>query len=84
MRKACGESHMKSILAVGELCNLTNIYRASLVAMMAGSDFIKTSTGMIFFRYITKENYIVNLFRERDCECNTAHWSGHVPRHSSL
>nr|SVE86222.1 EOG090X08W6 [Daphnia similis]SVE86850.1 EOG090X08W6 [Daphnia similis]SVE87476.1 EOG090X08W6 [Daphnia similis] len=45
MRKACGESHMKSILAVGELCNLTNIYKASLVAMMAGSDFIKTSTG---------------------------------------
>nr|CAG4649470.1 EOG090X08W6 [Scapholeberis mucronata]SVE93716.1 EOG090X08W6 [Scapholeberis mucronata] len=45
MRKACGESHMKSILAVGELCNLTNVYKASLVAMMAGSDFIKTSTG---------------------------------------
>jgi len=36
---------MKSILAVGELSNLTNVYRASLVAMMAGSDFIKTSTG---------------------------------------
>nr|CAG4648737.1 EOG090X08W6 [Polyphemus pediculus] len=45
MRKACGESHMKSILAVGELSNLTNVYRSSLVAMMAGSDFIKTSTG---------------------------------------
>lgn len=45
MRKACGESHMKSILAVGELSTLTNVYRASLVAMMAGSDFIKTSTG---------------------------------------
>jgi len=45
MRKACGDAHMKSILAVGELSNLTNVYRASLVAMMAGSDFIKTSTG---------------------------------------
>ena len=45
MREACGDSHMKSILAVGELSNLTNVYRASLVAMMAGSDFIKTSTG---------------------------------------
>nr|CAG4641828.1 EOG090X08W6 [Eurycercus lamellatus] len=45
MRKACGESHMKSILAVGELATLTNVYKASLVAMMAGSDFIKTSTG---------------------------------------
>lgn len=45
MRKACGEAHMKSILAVGELGTLTNVYKASLVAMMAGSDFIKTSTG---------------------------------------
>jgi len=45
MREACGDSRMKSILAVGELSNLTNVYRASLVAMMAGSDFIKTSTG---------------------------------------
>nr|CAG4640996.1 EOG090X08W6 [Eulimnadia texana] len=45
MREACGEAHMKSILAVGELSTLTNVYRASLVAMMAGSDFIKTSTG---------------------------------------
>ena len=53
MRKACGESHMKSILAVGELCNLTNVYRASLVAMMAGSDFIKTSTGISYFNCIS-------------------------------
>nr|CAG4638561.1 EOG090X08W6 [Cyclestheria hislopi] len=45
MKNACGSAHMKSILAVGELSNLTNVYRASLVAMMAGSDFIKTSTG---------------------------------------
>nr|CAG4636305.1 EOG090X08W6 [Eubosmina coregoni]SVE69897.1 EOG090X08W6 [Eubosmina coregoni] len=45
MRKACGEAHMKSILAVGELSTLTNVYKASLIAMMAGSDFIKTSTG---------------------------------------
>ena len=45
MRKACGEAHMKSILAVGELGTLTNVYKASLVAMMAGSDFIKTSSG---------------------------------------
>jgi deoxyribose-phosphate aldolase len=52
MRKACGESHMKSILAVGELCNLTNVYRASLVAMMAGSDFIKTSTGISFSKFV--------------------------------
>ncbi|XP_033103162.1 deoxyribose-phosphate aldolase-like [Anneissia japonica] len=44
-REACGEAHMKSILATGELGSLTNVYKASLVAMMAGSDFIKTSTG---------------------------------------
>ncbi|CAO2607044.1 Deoxyribose-phosphate aldolase [Lemmus lemmus] len=44
-RKACGEAHLKTILATGELDSLTNIYKASLVAMMAGSDFIKTSTG---------------------------------------
>jgi deoxyribose-phosphate aldolase len=44
-REACGEAHLKSILATGELATLTNVARASLVAMMAGSDFIKTSTG---------------------------------------
>jgi len=44
-REACGEAHMKSILATGELATLGNVARASMVAMMAGSDFIKTSTG---------------------------------------
>src|SRR4051794_29211114 len=44
-REACGEAHMKSILATGELATLTNVARASVVAMQAGSDFIKTSTG---------------------------------------
>jgi deoxyribose-phosphate aldolase len=46
MREACGNAHMKAILATGDLKTLTNVYRASMVAMMAGSDFIKTSTGM--------------------------------------
>ncbi|XP_028914373.1 deoxyribose-phosphate aldolase isoform X1 [Ornithorhynchus anatinus] len=44
-RQACGDAHLKTILATGELGSLTNVYRASVVAMMAGSDFIKTSTG---------------------------------------
>jgi deoxyribose-phosphate aldolase len=44
-RDACGDAHMKSILATGELATLTNVARASVVAMQAGSDFIKTSTG---------------------------------------
>lgn len=44
-REACGDAHMKTILGTGELATLTNVARASLVSMMAGSDFIKTSTG---------------------------------------
>lgn len=44
-RKACGEAHLKVILATGELATLRNVYRASLTAMMAGADFVKTSTG---------------------------------------
>ena len=44
-REACGDAHMKTILATGELATMTNIARASMVAMQAGSDFIKTSTG---------------------------------------
>ena len=44
-REACGPAHMKAILATGELATLTNVARASMVAMMAGADFIKTSTG---------------------------------------
>ncbi len=45
MRAACGEAHIKAILATGELGTLRNVARASLVCMMAGADFIKTSTG---------------------------------------
>jgi deoxyribose-phosphate aldolase len=44
-RAACGESHMKAILATGELATLNNVARASVIAMQAGADFIKTSTG---------------------------------------
>ena len=44
-REACGHAHLKTILGTGELGTLTNVYKASLVAMMAGSDVIKTSTG---------------------------------------
>lgn len=52
-KEACGESHMKAILATGELGTLRNVARASIVCMMAGADFIKTSTG--------KENINANL-----------------------
>ncbi len=45
MRDACGQSHLKAILATGDLKTQRNVYKASMVAMMAGADFIKTSTG---------------------------------------
>lgn len=44
-RGACGDAHLKAILATGELATLSNVARASWVAMQAGADFIKTSTG---------------------------------------
>ncbi len=44
-RAACGHAHLKAILATGELATLKDVGRASMVAMMAGADFIKTSTG---------------------------------------
>lgn len=45
MREACGAAHMKAILATGDLATLRAVYAASMVAMQAGADFIKTSTG---------------------------------------
>ena len=44
-RKACGDAHIKTILGTGELATLNNVAKASLVCMLAGADFIKTSTG---------------------------------------
>jgi deoxyribose-phosphate aldolase len=44
-RKACGAAHLKTILATGDLVTLENVAKASWVCMMAGADFIKTSTG---------------------------------------
>jgi len=44
-RAACGDAHVKAILATGELGTLRNVARASWICMMAGADFIKTSTG---------------------------------------
>ena len=44
-REACGDAHLKTILATGEISTLRNVAKASMVCMMAGADFIKTSTG---------------------------------------
>ncbi len=45
MREACGPAHLKAILGTGDLKTLRNVYKASMVAIQAGADFIKTSTG---------------------------------------
>lgn len=44
-RAACGDAHVKAILATGDLKTLRNVAKASMICMMAGADFIKTSTG---------------------------------------
>jgi deoxyribose-phosphate aldolase len=41
MREACGEAHLKTILATGELGNMANVYKASLVCMMAGEYYVE-------------------------------------------
>lgn len=45
-REACASAHLKTIIATGQLGHMNNVARASMVCMMAGADFIKTSTGM--------------------------------------
>src|SRR5712672_3333764 len=47
VKDACGEAHLKVILETGELVTLDNVRRASWLAMLAGADFIKTSTGKV-------------------------------------
>ena len=47
MRAACGTAHLKVILETGELATLDNVRRASWLALLAGGDFIKTSTGKV-------------------------------------
>jgi len=56
-REACGDAHMKTILGTGELATQTNVAKASLVCMLAGADFIKTSTG----KEKTNANLITSL-----------------------
>jgi len=77
-RDACGEAHLKTILGVGELATLTNVARASQIAMMAGSDFIKTSTG----KESTNATLAVGLVMTRmirDFGARTGHEIGFKP-----
>ena len=47
VKQACGDAHLKVILETGELATYDNVRRASWLAMLAGADFIKTSTGKV-------------------------------------
>ena len=47
VKEACGDAHLKVILETGELETYDNVRRASILAMAAGADFIKTSTGKV-------------------------------------
>lgn len=60
IKKACGTAHLKVILETGELKTADNIYAASMMAMEAGADFIKTSTGKIAVN-ATPESFLVML-----------------------
>lgn len=60
-REACGDAHMKTILAIGELATFTNVYKASLVAMMAGqsitcSEMVQCLYSKQFMSPLRKEN----------------------------
>jgi deoxyribose-phosphate aldolase len=70
VREACGSAHLKVILETGELATLDNVARASWLAMLAGADFIKTSTGKIT-PAATPPTALVMLAAVRDFEQTT-------------
>lgn len=78
MRETCGDAHIKTILATGELGTLANVARASLVCMMAGADFIKTSTGKEPVN-ATLPVGLVMARAIRDYRERTGHWVGLKP-----
>ncbi len=77
-REACGDAHMKAILATGELATLRNVAKASWVCMMAGSDFIKTSTGKESVN-ATLPFSLVMVRAIRDFYDLTGHYVGYKP-----
>jgi deoxyribose-phosphate aldolase len=77
-KAACGPAHMKTILATGDLQTLRNVARASWVAMMAGSDFIKTSTGKEGIN-ATLPVSLVMMRAIRDYRAMTGHIVGYKP-----
>ena len=77
-RQACGPAHMKTILATGELGTLKNVAKASQVCMMAGADFIKTSTGKEAVN-ATLPVSLVMIRMIRDYYQQTGHKVGYKP-----
>ncbi len=77
-REACGEAHLKTILATGELGTLKNVGKASLICMMAGADFIKTSTGKESVN-ATLEYGLVMARAIRDYQEQTGYRVGYKP-----
>ncbi len=77
-REACGDAHLKTILAVGELGTLRNVARASVVCMQAGADFIKTSTGKEA-RNAALTNSLVMVRAIREYHQRTGHRVGFKP-----
>lgn len=77
-REACGDAHVKAILGTGELATMRNVAKASLVCMMAGADFIKTSTGKEKIN-ATLPFTLVMLRKIRDYEAQTGFKVGYKP-----
>ena len=78
IKKACGEAHLKVILETGELKTADNIYAASMMAMEAGADFIKTSTGKISVN-ATPESFLIMLDAINDYYKQTGKMVGMKP-----
>ena len=77
-RAACGDAHVKAILATGELKTMRNVAKASMICMMAGADFIKTSTG----KEATNATLLVSLIMLRmirDYQERTGYKVGYKP-----
>jgi len=77
-KQACGPAHMKTILATGDLHTLRNVARAAWVAMMAGADFIKTSTGKESVN-ATLPVSLIMVRAIRDYQSMTGHRVGYKP-----
>ncbi len=78
MKAACGGAHLKAILATGELKTYANVWKASMVAMQAGADFIKTSTGKEAVN-ATLPVSLVMIRALRDYVARTGHRVGFKP-----